>query len=284
MMDSRQSSYDLAIPQRYTHVRLGFKNDGALTAVHTRVVADAGVRGTARFGIAAGLRWNPFYSTKCQNLKTECEAVFGSTGRTYTSGQHWPYNWDELAVAEHVIAEKLGMDPIDVATKNIHGPASQTDNSIQPSFQLCVEQGKKAMNRQWHPAGAKKLPDGRMHGMSFRYKMCPRHATETYVCTVSVKGDGKVYIPTRGPWAGIYGADACAMVVAEEMGAKIEDVVLVYDPRGILSPEIIPIRVRFNNLPCFVEPSGHLFSCILPDFRIQSAAITGKFQRKCFRV
>jgi CO/xanthine dehydrogenase Mo-binding subunit len=72
--------------------------------------------------------------------------------------------------------------------------------------------------------------------MGFRYQMCQRHATETYQCTVAIKSDGRVYIPTRGPWGGIYGADACAMVVAEEMGARIEDVILLYDPRGIFTP------------------------------------------------
>ncbi len=236
MINPRQNMYDMAIPQRYTHVKLGFKNDGTVTAVHSKIIGDAGVRGTSAFGITTDLRWNPFYTTKCLNLKTECDAVFTNTGRAYTSGQHWPYNWDELTVAEALIAEKLGMDPVDVAMKNIHGPSSQTDPSVPISFQLCVERGKKAMNWQWHPAGARKLPDGRMHGMSFRYQMCQRHATETYQCTVAIKSDGKVYIPTRGPWGGIYGADACAMVVAEEMGARIEDVILLYDPRGIFTP------------------------------------------------
>ena len=51
------------------------------------------------------------------------------------------------------------------------------------------------MNWRWHPAGTRKLPDGRMHGSSFRYQMCPRHGTETYSCTVTVQGDGKVYVP-----------------------------------------------------------------------------------------
>jgi xanthine dehydrogenase molybdenum-binding subunit len=101
---------------------------------------------------------------------------------------------------------------------------------------MCLDEGKKAMNWQWHPAGARKLPDGRMHGCSFRYQMSPRHATETYTCTVTVQGDGKVYVPTKGPWAGIYSADACAMVVAEEMGAKMEDVILSYDPKALFTP------------------------------------------------
>jgi CO/xanthine dehydrogenase Mo-binding subunit len=235
-VNSRQNDYDVATPQRYTHVRVGIKNDGAITAVHNTSVSDAGVRGFSSFGISSDLMFNPFYTTRCLHLKTDCQAVFTNTGRMYTSGQTWPFNWDELTIAEQLIAEKLGMDPVDVALKNIHGPASQTDPGIPPSFQMCVDQGKKAMNWQWHVAGTRKLADGRMHGLSFRYQMSPRHAAETYSCTVTVQGDGKVYMPLKGPWCGVYSADACAMVVAEEMGAKVEDVILSYDPKALFTP------------------------------------------------
>jgi CO/xanthine dehydrogenase Mo-binding subunit len=234
-INTRQNDYDLSTPQRYTHVKVGFKNDATVTAVQQTAVGDSGVRVTPRF-LSGDLFLNPFYTTKCENLKTDYEGVFTNTGRMYTTGQMFPYNWDEVTMAEQMIAEKLGMDPIDVAFKNIHGPSSQTDATIPPSFRMCVERGKKAVNWQWHPNGARKLPDGRMHGSSFRYQMCPRHGTETYSCTVTIQGDGKVYMPLKGPWCGVYSADACAMVVAEEIGARIEDVILLYDPKAIFTP------------------------------------------------
>ncbi len=234
-VNTRQNDYDVATPQRYIHVKVGFKNDGTLTAVHDTVVGDAGVRGTSMF-LAIDLMFNPFYTTKCQNLKTDSQAVFSNTGRMYTSGQTWPFNWDGLTIAEQLIAEKLGMDPVDVALKNIHGPTSQTDDSIPPSLEQCIERGKKACSWQWHPTGARKLPDGRMHGASFRYQMSPRHAQESYTCTVTIQGDGKVYIPLKGPWSGNYAADCCAMVVAEELGAKLEDVILSYNPKALFTP------------------------------------------------
>jgi hypothetical protein len=103
------------------------------------------------------LRWNPFFTTKCLNTKTMARIVNTNTGKMYTSGQHWPYNWDVLTVAEHLIAEKPGMDPVDVAMKNIHGPSSQNDPTVPISFRLCVDAGKKAMDWHWHSTGAKKL-------------------------------------------------------------------------------------------------------------------------------
>jgi CO/xanthine dehydrogenase Mo-binding subunit len=234
-VNTRQNDYDLSAPQRYTHVRVGFKNDGTVTAVQETAVGDSGVRVTPLY-LSSDLRLNPFYTTKCQNIKTDYQGVFTNSGRMYTTGQMFPYNWDELTMAEQMIAEKLGMDPIEVAFRNVHGPDSQSDARIPESFRMCVEQGRKAVKWEWHPAGTRKLPDGRMHGLSFRYQMCPRHGTETYACTVTIQGDGKVYIPLKGPWCGVYSADACAMVIAEELGARVEDVVLLYDPKALFTP------------------------------------------------
>ncbi len=140
-----------------------------------------------------------------------------------------------MTIAEQIVAEKLGMDPTDVALKNVHGPVDDP-NGVPPSLRLCLEKGKKAMNWKWHPAGTKKLPDGRMHGLSFRYAQSPRHAKQPYTATVTIQADNKVYVPLKGPWIGVYAADACALVVAEEMGAKVEDVILLYDNKAIFTP------------------------------------------------
>ena len=82
------------------HVKVGFKNDGSLTAVQDTVVADAGVSGTSGFAVASDMRLSPFFTTKCQNLKTDCQSVFTNTGRMYTSGQTFPFNWDGLTITE----------------------------------------------------------------------------------------------------------------------------------------------------------------------------------------
>jgi xanthine dehydrogenase molybdenum-binding subunit len=75
-----------------------------------------------------------------------------------------------------------------------------------------------------------------MHGLAFRYAQSPRHAMQPYTATVTVRADNKVYVPLKGPWIGVYAADACALVVAEEMGARVEDVILEYDEKAIFTP------------------------------------------------
>jgi CO/xanthine dehydrogenase Mo-binding subunit len=235
-MNEREHDFYPANPQRYSRVKLGFKKDGTIVAFEENTIGDSGApEERASAGGAFEARFSPFNTTRCVNQKSNFQAVYTNTGRN-TLSQTSPFNWDSLTIAEQIVAEKLGMDVIDVALKNVHGPSSQQDPGIPPGLLMCVEKGRKAMNWKWHPAGTKRLPDGRLHGLCFRYALSPRHAQQPYTATVTIQADNKVYVPLKGPWAGIYSADANALVVAEEMGAKVEDVILLYDEKAIFTP------------------------------------------------
>ena len=235
-VNERQNDYYPANPQRYSHVKIGFKRDGTITAFEESTIGDSGAP-EETVSLMAGFeaRFSPFNTTRCVNQKSRFQQVYTNSGRN-TLSQTSPFNWDSMTIAEQIVAEKLGMDVIDVALKNVHGPSSQQDPGIPPGLKMCVDIGKKAMNWKWHPAGTKRLSDGRMHGLSFRYALSPRHAQQPYTATVTIQADNKVYIPLKGPWTGTYSADACALVVAEEMGAKVEDVILLYDNKAIFTP------------------------------------------------
>jgi CO/xanthine dehydrogenase Mo-binding subunit len=237
-INERRHDYYPANPQRYSHVKIGFKKDGTITAVEESTIGDSGAPGVNAGAFSMGsweAMFSPFNTTRCVNLKSSFQSVYTSSGKN-TGSQTSPFNWDSMTIAEQIIAEKLGMDVIDIALKNVHGPSSQQDPGIPPGLQMCVDKGKKAMNWKWHPAGTKRLPDGRMHGLSFRYALSPRHAQQPYTATVTIQADNKVYIPLKGPWMGAYAADACALVAAEELGAKPEDVILLYDNKALFTP------------------------------------------------
>jgi CO/xanthine dehydrogenase Mo-binding subunit len=237
-VNERRNDYYPANPQRYSHVKIGFKKDGTITAVEESTIGDSGAPGVNAGAFSMGsweAMFSPFNTTRCVNLKSSFQSVYTSSGKN-TGSQTSPFNWDSMTIAEQIIAEKLGMDVIDIALKNVHGPSSQQDPGIPPGLQMCVDKGKKAMNWKWHPAGTKRLPDGRMHGLSFRYALSPRHAQQPYTATVTIQADNKVYIPLKGPWMGAYAADACALVAAEELGAKPEDVILLYDNKALFTP------------------------------------------------
>jgi CO/xanthine dehydrogenase Mo-binding subunit len=235
MACKRSEMYDFNMNQRFMHLKVGFKNSGLITAIDDYSIADAGVPPVSNLGTSGDQGYGPYFTTKCLNIKQTMEVVNSNRGKMYTSGQHCPFNWDSLTMALHLIAEKLGKDPIDIATLNLHGPTSQTDNNKVPSYQACVEEGKKLMNWNWHSTGAKKLSDGRMHGASFRYQMCPRHSFSGYNCKLELK-NGKVHMPTQGPCTGIYAVEGNAMVVAEELGLRYEDISIDFDYRETFTP------------------------------------------------
>ena len=233
-VDSRYEMYDFNLCDRYVHMRVGFKSNGLITAIHDFSIADGG-EGISNFGNTMDQTYGPYRTTKCLNIKQNMEVVDTNRGRMYVSGQHNPMGWDTLMVGLYLIAEKLGKDPIEIATLNLHGPESQKDYSPLPSYEACVAAVKKMMNWNWHGTGAKKLPDGRLHGASFRYNQCPRHSVSGYNPKLELR-NGVVHLATKGPIIGHYGLEANAMTVAEELGLEYKDISIDLDHHETYRP------------------------------------------------
>jgi CO/xanthine dehydrogenase Mo-binding subunit len=234
-VNNRYEMYDFNLNQRYVHLKVGFKSNGLITAIDDFSIADSGVRGSSIFGNALDQTFGPYFTTRCRNVKQNMEIVDSNRGKMYLSGQHNPMTWDSLMVGLYLIAEKLGKDPIDIATLNLHGPTSQEDPNPVPSYEACVAAVKKIMNWNWHQAGARKLPDGRLHGASFRYNQCPRHSGMTYNTKLELR-NGVVHLATQGPLIGHFGLEANAMVVAEEIGLAYENIRIDFDSHEIYRP------------------------------------------------
>jgi CO/xanthine dehydrogenase Mo-binding subunit len=234
-VQSRYEQYDFGLSQRFMHLKVGFKKNGLITAIDDFTIADGCVRGSSGFGTTTSQTFGPYFTTRCQNVKQNMDIVDSNRGKLWVSGQHDPVGWDSLIIGIHLIAEKLGKDPIDIATLNLHGPISQTDTDPVPSYEACVKSAKKLMNWNWHGMGEKKLPDGRMHGASFRYANCPRHSVSGYNPKLELR-NGVVHLPSKGPVIGNYIMEANAMVVAEELGLEFEDIVTELDHHEIYRP------------------------------------------------
>ncbi|MDR0310429.1 MAG: molybdopterin-dependent oxidoreductase [Acidobacteriota bacterium] len=234
-VQGRADQYDFSLNQRYVHMKIGFKNNGLITAIEDLSIADGGSTGNSQFGTTMDQTYGPYYTTKCKNIKQNMEAVDSNRGKMYSSGQHNPMGWDTLMAGLHLIAEKLGKDPIEIATLNLHGPTSQDDPNPVPSFDACVAALKNDLKWNWHAAGARKLPDGRMHGISFRYNQCPRHSVGGYNPKLEYRG-GTIYLPSSGTIIGHYGLECNAMVVAEELGLEYENIRIVHDHHETYRP------------------------------------------------
>ena len=121
-VNNRYEMYDFNLNQRYVHLKVGFKSNGLITAIDDFSIADSGVRGSAIFGNTMDQTYGPYFTTRCRNVRQNMDVVDSNRGKMYVSGQHNPMTWDSLMVGLYLIAEKLGKDPIDIATLNLHGP------------------------------------------------------------------------------------------------------------------------------------------------------------------
>ncbi|MDR0839707.1 MAG: molybdopterin-dependent oxidoreductase [Oscillospiraceae bacterium] len=228
--NSRADNFDLCVNERFAHIRLGVTKDGLITAAEDNSLLDHGTPNSSEMTVY-DRDWNGYYSLKCENISQRYTVVDSNRGYMHTCGQFVPYSWDMVTVGIAILAEKLGKDPTEIARLNLHGPDSQRDTRPVPSFEACLETGRKLMNWEWHPAGTKRLPDGRLHGGSFRYQMCPRHAFMAYFCKLEYRG-GAVHFPTQGPIAGWFGTECFTMIAAEELGLEFDDIVVDYDYRA----------------------------------------------------
>ncbi len=232
----REHTFDSVIlSHRLIHIKVGFNKEGIITAMDDHSIADGGIWGSSSFGNVGDLKLGPYNAIKCKNIRQQMEIVDSNRNKMWVSGQHTPFNWDIVTMAIALIADKLGLDPIEVSRRNLHGPSSKDDPNPVPSFEACIEAGKKLMDWDWHPTGARTLPDGRMHGYGFRYQLCPRHSVSGYACRLEFR-DGAVHMPTKGPVFGAYMVEPNAMVVAEELGLEYEDIKVDFDYRARFSP------------------------------------------------
>src|SRR5512135_2202784 len=65
--------------------------------------------------------------------------------------------------------------------------------------------------------------------------MCPRHSFSSYDSKLELR-NGKVRMGTQGCCTGIYAVEGNAMVVAEELGLKYEDISIDFDYRETFTP------------------------------------------------
>lgn len=216
---TRREAFDVGGPAVYTHMKVGFNNDGMIVAAHGKTLSSVGVEADYE---KCTSDITCFRMTKAQNIKNETTYVWTNTDRNaFLRAGSFPTASDTLAMAIYQIADQLGMDPSEVLMKNVHTP--------EPSVKECMDKGKAAIDWQWHKAGAKQLPNGRMHGIGFRLRDSHSWGGNNAIA-LKLKTDGKVYIPFGSAYFGTFGQDACAMIVAEELGARLEDVQVQMQP------------------------------------------------------
>jgi CO/xanthine dehydrogenase Mo-binding subunit len=209
------------------HYKVGFNNDGTIVAIKIEIHQKNGLPITSKF---------------IDTLKTP--NVYAHTLHSYWSRPHescWKDGAANCTLANLVInkvAACLGMDPIKVQLLNdgargrdmawldehVKKPSGMPPRD---SLKEVVEAGKKAFDwdRKWHPPGARKLPNGRMHGVGF-YAVSGWHtgAMKGGVPGISMARDGTATVFYRRPDCGQSAFTTYCQIVADEIGLRYEDV------------------------------------------------------------
>lgn len=223
---TRRQAFDAAVPQTYISGRIGYNDDGTLVAVQQRNVHQSGARGGYGDKTQGHLVLPPnaqaFKSTACPNIYSDM--AYYVTNGACTTADPGKDMWEPVNLAFAKIGNALGMPITDVVMKNV----KVTD----PSLSACMDAGKAAFkwDEKWHAAGEKTLEDGRLHGVAARACWSMTWGMISYNINLRMGVDGKIYMPYAEALIGTYWPDAVQLVIAEEMGMKLEDVIVYYAP------------------------------------------------------
>jgi xanthine dehydrogenase YagR molybdenum-binding subunit len=209
MLDRRQEHLCVGNrPNSLQKIRIGSRKDGTLTAMHLVSFGTAGVGGGAG---AAGPTQN-LYS--CPNIQTEESDVFTHAGpaAAFRAPGH-PQGAFSLEQAMDELAEKLGMDPLELREKNDESDARRVERKIG---------AEKIGWKDRKPAGADPNPVKR--GMGVAQSLWYRFSSRDSHCEVRITRDGSVELLSGVQDIGGGIRTALAQVVAEELGLKPQDV------------------------------------------------------------
>jgi len=209
-------------PSARMTVRLGAKRDGTLTAMHHRAFGSAGIAGGAGTGgpIAA-------LYTGCPNLKVEEHDVFTNAGPAAPlRAPGHPQGAFGIESAMDELADRLGMDPLELRRKNESHPVRRIE----------YDAGAKAIGwerrnrnpRQWlSEVSTPSTTSPRRRGIGMANGNWYVIARDKGVgAEVKVHRDGSIELFSGAQDIGSGFRTAMAMVAAEELGVKPADIVV----------------------------------------------------------
>ena len=225
--------------------KVGFRKDGTITAAQWDMV-----------GLRNPIEDKTYECTAIPNIRGTYEWPLVNKGFQMCF-RHGAHACVPHGVMMDRVAAELELDPTEVALKNdgCRGHSwdwvtrYQKENGFPQRWSLkeVIDAGKKAMNweRKWHAPGAKKLGNGRMHGLGFisinEWDWWSGHeytAGQSYGCLMLL--DGIVNIVGLHCDAGIDTESGFRQCVADELGMRYEDVLMQEQRSDVGAYELVP--------------------------------------------
>jgi CO/xanthine dehydrogenase Mo-binding subunit len=212
-------------------IKLGAKSDGTIVACDATFWSDVGAMPMPLVGDAI----SPLQLTyRIPNAKITGYSIVTNKPRcAYWRCVGEPGGVFLMEIVIDQLAEKLGMDPLQLRLKNVVTDADKDMATGLPFSSMAMKEVlQKAADgagwaTKWHPKGALKLADGRYHGIGVNGFVCNKGAMFGDVsCPIIISTrDGKFTILVGH--SRIQETPSClAWIAAEELGVNHDDVVV----------------------------------------------------------
>ncbi len=220
------------------HLKYGVKKDGTLTAIQAKVIADGGaysLTGAAALGTMECMM--SIYH--CPNMQGEGWTVHTNnppTGAMRCVGH--PQGTFAQEVHMDIIAEKLGMDPVEFRLKNYarleDGDQFKKIPFTSNGMRECIERAAETFGWKRQPSASAAVPVKKGVGMAVHAcrhgGMSPGRPLSG---TVRVNADGTVNVMTGASEIGGGQKTTMAMIAAEELGVPLETVSVIAADTGM---------------------------------------------------
>lgn len=217
---SRKDDFSSGDCSSVSKIEVGYKNDGTITAIDIDTLFNAG-QDPGGMGLWYAVMLGSSFLRHDTHASVRHNATFAYTNRRpvwWIRDQQNVCSYNKGQVMDRV-ADALGMDPTEIYLKNLH------PEEAEPSFEECTRTGKEAIGweEKWHKPGERTLPNGKKHGIGY-YASHEWNSGAGAQVALRVANDGSVLITAARCNVGVTEQTTYAMIVAEELGARVDDV------------------------------------------------------------
>jgi CO/xanthine dehydrogenase Mo-binding subunit len=227
----REDFFGGSMDEGVYQVKVGFKNDGSITAVDSTLYHVNAIWPV----FSPGLHLHD--NTRIAHVRGHSKSIWVNKGHTVpTRCEMLPPVLTQTLVLDRVAAE-LGMDPTELALKNdgcmghdmdwVNEQKKQRGFPQRDSLRECIEKGKAAIkwDQSWHKPGDRKLPNGRMHGVGFTWTHEWDDSCGSGEFAIRIeRTDGTASLLGMGADNGVDAESTYCQIAADELGYRLEDV------------------------------------------------------------
>jgi CO/xanthine dehydrogenase Mo-binding subunit len=227
----REDFYGGEMDEGVYYFKVGFKNDGTITAVKGHAIVAN--QDYPVFGFVQHIMEN----TRIPHIYGKQQTVRVNKGPTVPLRCEQNSSCHSLTMVFNKVAAVLKMDPVELALKNdgaeghdmewLNTKKKEMGFQVRDSLRECVEKGKAAIewDKKWHLPGQRKLPNGKLHGMGFVWSHEWEDSAGSSEIGIRIeRSDGTASILTSHSNVGVDAATAYCQIAADELGMRFEDV------------------------------------------------------------